>query len=108
MTRAPHPSLPTARQLDVLRVIARLTREHGYPPTVTEMARELGVWRNATVDVLRALERRGLVQSAYQGCRPGQGGKRGQRARSMTVTPAGRLWVLEQYATSELDQGART
>ncbi len=40
--------LPT-RQRDVLRLIVELTEEHGYPPTLAELAKALGLKNRMTV-----------------------------------------------------------
>lgn len=40
--------LPT-RQKDVINLIVRLTEEHGYPPTLAELASGLGLKNRMTV-----------------------------------------------------------
>jgi repressor LexA len=54
-------SLPP-RQRDVLRLIVRLTDEHGYPPTLAELAQAMGLRNRMTVHQLVAsLKKNGLV-----------------------------------------------
>lgn len=55
----------TKRQVQVLRFIAEFWREHGYPPTLREIATHLGInSTNGVSDHLVALERRGLIRRA--------------------------------------------
>ncbi|HED1253186.1 TPA: SOS-response repressor and protease LexA, partial [Citrobacter amalonaticus] len=50
----------TARQQHVLDTLISFQREHGYPPTNTELSGLLGCSSpNAAADHLRALERKG-------------------------------------------------
>jgi len=54
--------LPT-RQKDVLRLIVQLTEENGYPPTLAELAKALGLKNRMTVHQhVVALKKKGLVQ----------------------------------------------
>src|SRR5271154_6657969 len=54
--------LPT-RQRDVLRLIVELTEENGYPPTLAELAKALGLKNRMTVHQhVVALKKKGLVQ----------------------------------------------
>jgi repressor LexA len=54
--------LPT-RQKDVLRLIVELTEENGYPPTLAELAKALGLKNRMTVHQhVVALKKKGLVQ----------------------------------------------
>lgn len=54
---------PTDRQVEVLRLIADYTRQHGHPPTVRELCVVMGVTgTNSASDVLRALERKRLIK----------------------------------------------
>jgi repressor LexA len=54
-------SLPP-RQRDVLRWIVRLTDEHGYPPTLAELAAALGLRNRMTVHQhVAALKKKGMV-----------------------------------------------
>src|ERR1700734_4123688 len=51
------------RQRDVLRFIVELTQEHGYPPTLAELAKALGLKNRMTVHQhVVALKKKGLVQ----------------------------------------------
>lgn len=53
----------TARQLEVLSELDRLTAELGHPPTVRELAARIDCRStNGVLDHFRALERRGLVE----------------------------------------------
>lgn len=53
---------PTARQLEVLRVIEDSRRERGFSPTIREIVEALGISSlNGAVDHLRALERKDLL-----------------------------------------------
>ncbi|HEY9778458.1 MAG TPA: transcriptional repressor LexA [Planktothrix sp.] len=50
------------RQKDVLRYIIELTEEHGYPPTLAELAKALGLRNRMTVHQhVAALKKKGLV-----------------------------------------------
>ena len=50
----------TARQLEVLEAITRLTREEGYPPTIRELGAALEIAStNGVMDHLRALRKKG-------------------------------------------------
>ena len=51
----------TKRQEEALSAVARLTELYGYPPTVDELAREMGVTGNAAYEQLLALRRAGRV-----------------------------------------------
>lgn len=78
---------PTARQLEVLRAIARLTVERHFPPTIRELGDELGISStNGVVDFLRALERHGWLTHV-----------RGT-ARSTVLTPSGSAWLATARA----------
>lgn len=73
---------PTARQLEVLQAIARLTRELGFPPTFRELGESLGIESgNGIVDHLNALERHGWVTRMRR------------TARSLLLTRSGSAWV---------------
>lgn len=55
----------TEKQERVLRLIARWIKEEGYPPTLQEMADELGVAsKNAVVKMLQALEKKGYIRKS--------------------------------------------
>lgn len=52
----------TTRQQHVLNILISFQREHGYPPTNTELSGLLGCSSpNAAADHLRALERKGVI-----------------------------------------------
>jgi len=51
------------RQRDVIRLIVQLTDEHGYPPTLAELAKAMGLRNRMTVHQhVAALKRKGFVQ----------------------------------------------
>jgi repressor LexA len=53
----------TARQSEVLELIRRHVREHGYQPSLREMAKELGMASpTGALSHLKALERKGFVR----------------------------------------------
>lgn len=55
-------SLPT-RQREVLRLIGTLSEEHGYPPTLAELAQAMGLKNRMTVHQhVAALKKKGFVQ----------------------------------------------
>jgi len=52
-----------ARQRDVVTLIVKLTDEHGYPPTLAELATALGLKNRMTVHQhVAALKKKGIVQ----------------------------------------------
>lgn len=51
----------TGRQADVLAAVVSLTADLGYPPTVTELAAELGACRSVTHVHLQKLRRAGVI-----------------------------------------------
>lgn len=54
---------PTARQLDLLRAIARFRKARGYSPTVREMAKEMKLAaQSGVLTHLRMLQIKGLVR----------------------------------------------
>jgi repressor LexA len=56
------PALPP-RQKDVLELIVKLTQAHGYPPTLAELAKGMGLRNRMTVHQhVAALKKKGLVQ----------------------------------------------
>lgn len=80
--RRPKPSTAdaTPRQLEILRFIADHIGEHGFAPTVQEIGDAHGIKsKNATVDHLRALMAKGLLEHSSH------------KARSFTLTKRGRL-----------------
>lgn len=52
---------PTKKQLNVLRILDTLTRRHGAPPILAEIARTLGIRPPSVLQHLDALERKGLI-----------------------------------------------
>ncbi len=55
--------LPTERQQQVLDFIRSHTAAHGYPPTMREIGKHMGIRStNGVNDHLRALERKGLIR----------------------------------------------
>lgn len=72
--------LPTPRQAAALRALARLTDEHGIPPSIREMCDELDIAStNGVRDHLVALERKGFVRCVAP-----------RKARSWVLTPKGK------------------
>ena len=72
--------IPTDAQMQVLRLIAKSVAEHGYPPTIRELADTLGVSQTSVWFRLAALRRKGFVTSTRAGT-----------ARTLQITEAGRL-----------------
>lgn len=56
-----NPMPPTPRGLEVLRVLADATRDHGIPPTLGEMSAVLGIAKVTVHQHLNVLEERGCV-----------------------------------------------
>lgn len=52
----------TAKQQEVLDFIRGFIRLHGYPPSVTEIDKHFGVYRNSIVGHIVALERKGHLR----------------------------------------------
>lgn len=66
------------RQTDVCVAIARLTKDHGCPPTIRELSAELGLRStNSTAQHIRALRKKGAVEWR-DGC-----------SRTLRLTPMG-------------------
>ena len=65
----------TPRQAEVLDVLKAFIREKGYPPSVTDVARTLGISRRAAYDHLNILEKKGKIKW----CPSENGGKRATR-----------------------------
>lgn len=78
----------TERQNEYLRTIAQLIEKNGYPPTVREVGKALGIKSSSTVaGMLQRLQRHGLIEQAPESPRTirltwagwravqGQGGK---------------------------------
>ncbi len=53
--------MPTPKQLEILKLLKRLQREHGYCPTLDELGEILGVTKVTVYQHVRALERKGFV-----------------------------------------------
>lgn len=63
-TRPPTTPSLTSRQVAILDAVRRLTADHGYPPTVREIARAVGLASASSVHLqLRTLEERGQLAS---------------------------------------------
>lgn len=52
----------TRRQSQVIRFVRRHVRDRGFPPTVREIADELGVHANAAAGHVASLERKGVLR----------------------------------------------
>lgn len=77
------PPSPTKRQLEVLETFERVRLETGLPPTVRELADELGFSStNSVSDHVAALERKGLIERLVR-----------HRARALAVTDLGQAWL---------------
>ena len=78
----------TTRQVEVLRAIARLREQMGIPPTVRELAGDLGIASTQGItDHLRALEKKGLIE------------RRPLVSRGLFLTTAGRQLLGQQGET---------
>jgi DNA-binding MarR family transcriptional regulator len=56
---------PSPRQLDALRVFSEFQGVHGFPPTMRDIGRRLGIRStNAVNDLLRGLERKGYIEQS--------------------------------------------
>lgn len=60
--KSKEPGRVTPRQRQTLKYIARYSQKNGYPPTLREVATQLGIQPSAARDKLLALERKGYVQ----------------------------------------------
>lgn len=94
----------TARQLDVLRVIARHIDAHGYAPSMRELASSLSVASlNGVNDHLRALERQGVITTARETARgiritaAGRAALAGTTPRYLPICPTVRTRCSESY-----------
>jgi repressor LexA len=75
----------TARQNQILQMIRAFAAEHGYPPTRSEIAHELGFRSvNAAVDHLKALARKGVIELL-------PGASRGIRIKDTGLPVVGRV-----------------
>ena len=73
---------PTDRQVDVLRSIVKLTQLWGYPPTVRELAEDLGVTAtNGVAEHLERLEAKGCLV------------KKARSSRALALTPRGKFFL---------------
>ncbi|MBP9032282.1 MAG: transcriptional repressor LexA [Pseudomonadales bacterium] len=59
----------TPRQREVLEWIAGFIRAHGMPPTVREIGTAFGIKSSSVFDVLKALERKGVLRRGELGAR---------------------------------------
>lgn len=81
MSALPDAATPTPRQLEVLRAIHGEIVRNGWPPTIRELGRLLGIGStNGVNDHLKALERRGWLV-------------RGGVARGLRITDGGAQWL---------------
>jgi len=62
-------SNPSPRQRETLDWIKAFIRKHGIPPTVREIGDALGIRSSSVFDLLRALERKGLLKRGDLGAR---------------------------------------
>lgn len=70
--------MPTQKQVDTMMAIMQHTALRGYPPSVRDLARGLGVSSNAARERVKRLCRKGLVTAASGG-----------QGRTVRVTPDG-------------------
>lgn len=83
---------PTSRQRQVLQIYARREQEGLCPPAIREMGLELGIRSNNAVnDLLRALERKGLLKTLGP-----------SMARGRVLTPAGRTALGKRMVTIQV------
>jgi repressor LexA len=76
---------PTARQLEVLRVVQRETAAKGFSPTIRELCDLLGITStNAMADALWSLRRRSLLTWEEH------------RARTFVITDAGKALLAAE------------
>lgn len=60
----------TDRQHGVLVLVGAYTRAHGYPPTIREIMRTLGLCSTSSVHKhLKALEEKGYIERCHRGAR---------------------------------------
>lgn len=52
----------TSREHQLLQAIDRLTASHGFPPTMRELAPELGVSLTRIAQIMAACEKAGFIQ----------------------------------------------
>lgn len=78
VTQKPATQRPlTRRQNEVVCFVRRFVRSRGFPPTLREIADELGVNHTAVAGHLLAAERKGVLRRS------------GRTARGLTLTPDG-------------------
>lgn len=53
---------PTARQIQVVNFIRSYRDQHGFPPTISEIATFLGIARTTVFAHLAACEKKGLIE----------------------------------------------
>lgn len=98
----------TVRQQEVLDLLEKYQNEHGYAPTITELARLMGVVSpNAATQQLRALQRKGaitIIPRSHRGisinCQPPQPQKH-QRLMELNLNTTVKL-KLTDVAIAEL------
>lgn len=61
MAEKPVRRSPSPKQLELLRLLVRFQREHGYTPSLQELADQLGLTKVTVYQHVRALEKKGLV-----------------------------------------------
>lgn len=61
MVKSKPNRLPSPKQLELLRLITRLQRRHGYCPSLQELGEALGINKVTVYQHVRALERKGLL-----------------------------------------------
>jgi len=71
----------TARQAEVLAAVRELSAARGWPPTVRELARRLGIGPRAAFEHLAALVRKGYIEK--------------EEGRPRALAPAGKTPALE-------------
>lgn len=71
----------TARQEEVLAAVKEMTAERGWPPTVRELARRLGIGPRAAFEHVAALVRKGYLEK--------------EEGRPRALAPAGKTPALE-------------
>ena len=84
----------TPRQIQLLRIIARVQASHCYSPTIGELAAELGISRSTTFEHIGELRGKGLLSA-----QPG-------RARSLKLTSKGQS-LLDGLAEGRADRRTR-
>ncbi len=80
----------TPRQEEILKLIARITEERGFPPTIREIGHELGIKStNGVNDHLKALERKGVLERSDQ------------KSRSLVTTEWGRKLLGQKVSSPD-------